>query len=458
MRRRIAVGFLFALLVGALPGPVAADPATGADGGTPQAPDTASAAATNLRRWLGAEGGFEETACWGAGDGCPGLSTVTSFGGDLRSQRTMTEIVDADGVRRAWPARTGNRLFIASVPGATTGVAYLSTNSSGTVASAPLTLSFGIRFHAPPVEPVVVYRHAGDSPLRSVALAVSPAGELMPFLGGLALEPTAALLRVGKWHTITITYGAEPQAPLRIYIDDELTISGVLPFGGPSGRLDLGIVAAPGIPTVLGIDDIVEASGFDAPIRGARVHYLMPLGQVGEEKWGRSHPVPACRSAANWRYVSEDQTLRVGGETCTLGDGALVASEPGLVDQLTLEGVPSSHKPSSSYARAVYVQPVSGSDVLGVRLRMRGRTDGPTLTWGLSFTDGGSVVRDEFSFDDGGTGGAVTRWGATRTTRPSGTRWTAAALDGLRLRLDSGTSGSGQRRVTEVRLDYVWVP
>lgn len=418
-------------------------------------PGTPAAVETGLRRWFGAEGGFEETACATPGSSCPGLSAVTSFGGQVQTVHTMTELQDPDGTRRAWPARTGSRLFVAKTAPGGPATAYLST---GTPAASPITVSFGIRFHAPPVDPLVVYRHTGDSPGRTIALALTPGADLIATDGKVPLDLPGAVLATGRWHAITVTYGAEPQAPIKLYVDGALVASAILPLGGPSGALDIGIVGPTSVPSQIGIDDIVELSGFDAPIRGARINYLMPTGQMGQQRWTRSHPSGVCASAgANWRFVSEDQGAVVGEETCSLDTGSLVAHAPGVTDLLSLEGVPSDHEPSGTYLRDLTAQPSAGDAVLGVRTRMKGSTVGAPLAWGLGYVDGASIVSATLAFDDGGTGGSQTLWGPTSERRPGGGAWTAAALDGLRLRLDSG-GGSGTRVVDDVRLDYVWVP
>jgi hypothetical protein len=415
-----------------------------------------SAAPTGLRRWFGAEGGFEEISCATPGSGCPGLSAVTSFGGQVQTVHTMTELQDPDGTRRAWPARTGSKLFVAKTVAGAPATAYLST---GAAAASPITVSFGIRFHAPPVDPIVVYRHAGSSPTQTVALALTPGADLIATAGKLPLDPPGIVLATGRWHAITITYGAGAQAPIKLYVDGALVASAILPFGGPSGALDIGIVGPTSVPSQIGIDDIVEHGTFDAPIGGARINYLMPTGQIGQQRWSRSHPSGACASAgANWQYVSEDQSAQAGEEACSLETGSLVAFSGNQVDLFALEGVPSEHSPSGSYLRDLTDQPGTGDDVLGVRVRMKGSTGGGALTWGLAFVDGASVVRDSFTFDDGGTGGSQSLWGSMHERRPGGGAWSAAALDGLRLRLDSGSEGAGVRSADDVRLDYVWVP
>jgi len=428
-------------LLGMLPAPV-----VGAATGVPE-----------LRRWFGAEGGFEETACWAPGGSCPGLSVSTGFGGTVTSERTMTILEDPDGVERPWPARTGNRMFVASVPGVGPGTAYLTTNGTTTASASPTTISFSVRVHTPLADPVVIFRHQGDSPGQAFALALAPGGQLIVSAPGLP-QDSVPDVEAGVWNTITVTYGGGIGAPFKVYLNSNLTLSGFLPFGGPSGRFDLGVVTPTSLPARIGIDDVVEAAGYDVPIHGARINYLIPLGQSGTETWTKSYPVAACVTAArNWQMVSEDQTVVAGGQSCSLDGGALLAFSAGRSEELLLEGVPSRHVASSSYYRDLRLQPLPGELVLGVRMRMRGRTTAgsPPLTWSLSYIEGGAVT-ESFTFD-GGDGSGASRWGATYQTRPNGGDWTSSSLNGVRLRLDSG-SGSGTRRVTEVRLDYVWVP
>lgn len=418
-------------------------------------PGSPASTGNGLRRWFGAEGGFDEVACSTPGSGCPGLSAVTSFGGQLQTVHTMSELMDPDGQRRPWPARTGSKLFLAKTQTGSPSAAYLST--AGATAS-PLTVSFGLRFHAPPVDPVVVFRHAGTSPGQTIALALTPGAELIATGGSKMLDPTGLVLATGRWHAITLTYQAGAQGRFKLYVDGSTIVDAILPLGGPSGTMDIGIVAPSLVPSQIGIDDFVQADGFDAPIRGARINYLMPVGGIGSGQWTRTHPSPGCWGPAqNWQMVTEDQSMQAGGETCGLEAGSLTTQVSNRTDLYTLEGVPSSHVPSPSYFRDLGMQPGPADPVLGVRMRMRGRTGGGDLSWGLAYVDQGVTVREALAFDDGGTGGSQMVWSSTSTQRPGGSPWTAAALHGLRLRLDSG-EGSGVRIVDDVRLDYVWVP
>jgi hypothetical protein len=109
------------------------------------------------------------------------------------------------------------------------------------------------------------------------------------------------------------------------------------------------------------------------------------------------------------------------------------------------------------YARDVTLQPGSGSNILGARLRMRARTEGQLLTWSLGYVDQGLLVDQPFSFNTAPSAGYAVAWGPTQYTRPQGQPWSAAALNGLRMRLNSGTD-AGVRHVSQVRFDYVWVP
>lgn len=414
------------------------------------------APATELRRWFGAEAGFDETACWGVGTGCPGFSAVTSLSGDLEVIRSMTKVEDAFGVDQVWPARTGNRLFLATVPAGGAGSAYLSTAGTEQAATSPITVSFGIRLETPVADPVVFYRHQGDTPAQTVSLALAPGGRILVVIPGQPPLKVPGLMAVGEWHSLAVTYGAGPGAPMKLYLNDNLTLTAALPLGGPSGRLDLGIVGTTAAPLAMGIDDYVEAPSYDADIRGARINYLMPLGQsIGTATWNRSYPVSACLSGTpDWRFVSEDQHSQAGSVTCDLDAGSLVAFSPGAIDRFVLEGVPSRHQASPGYGRDLLMQPVSGDTILGVRTRMSAQTDAAALTWSLGFEDLGQAVSDSYEFS---AGAAASRWGPTRGLRPAGGAWTATSLNDLLLRLDSG-SGTGMRRVFEVRLDYVWVP
>lgn len=440
--------------------------------GEAQTPSTTDAP-PSVVRWFGAEGGFEEIACMGIGLGCSGFSSASGLGGALSARSTMAEAIDPDGKVRAWPARTGNRLFMATVPGGTPGFSYLSTigTTDGPVGAG--TVSFAFRTHTPPVQPVVLFRHLGGTPDQTVLLTLTPEssnpadgttdkdnplveeGMRLTFSGG-GLVGFSRSLSQGMWHSVTVTYGNGPGSQARLIVDGVQELAGAMSQGGPTGHLDLGIVSPTTTAYSLGIDDIVQSAAVNAAIHGARINYLMPLGGNGAPSWDRRHAVANCASAAqNWQLVSEDQAWN---GSCTPGGGALATAEASRVEEFTTEGIPSKHKASESYKRALKVQPSTGTPVLGVRLRMRARTDGAPLSWYLGYVDQGAEVRDTFTFDSGGTGGPVTAWGPTHPVRPNGQAWSASALGGLTLRLDSGLGVAVTREVSGVRLDYVWVP
>lgn len=427
----------------------------------------AGAAQPPIGRWFGAEGGWMEHSCLALGASCPGFLTVSTFGGSVGAVETHTEHQDADLVERVWPARTGNRLFMADVPGGAPSVAYLSTTGSDLGPFRSGTLSFSFRAHTLPLQPVVIYRHTGSIPAETpvVTLSLSPEGRVVLSAAGsvpAASRPLAPM----AWHTVTITYAPSPGRTVRLYVDDQAPVGGTLTLPSPTGNVDLGIVSATSAPFTIGIDDVVESPAFDARIRGARINYLMPMGQ-GAVAWTKRYPVEACNdAAANWQLVSEDQHVRATGSdgetvSCNLGGSAVGTDENGVVDRYLTEGIRSGHRPSASYHRDLAAQPHASDAILGVRVRARGLTDGPPVPISVGYLDKGAPTSDDLTFDGGGSGGSQMRWGPTHTARTGGEEWTAGALGALSLRLDSGSGFPGlavRRSIFAVRLDYVWVP
>ncbi|HEV3474954.1 MAG TPA: hypothetical protein VG602_06290 [Actinomycetota bacterium] len=318
-----------------------------------------------------------------------------------------------------------------------------------------------------PLQPVVIYRHLGKVPAETplITLTLSPDGRLLLSATGTVIGATQPLGTM-QWHTVTVTYGPQANTAIRLYADDQAPVTGRLALPGPSGDVDLGIVSPTNTPFNIGLDDFVDSPMFDAPIRGARINYLMPLGETSVG-WTKGYPVQACRDAAkNWQHVSEDQwvtgTTPDGKQfSCNLGGSAVNTQQNGVVDEYLTEGVPSRHSPSPMYHRDLLAQPKGSDIILGVRPRAKALTDGPPVPLSVGYVDGATVVSDEITFDAGGTGGSQMKWGATHPTRPGGAPWTAASLADLRLRLDSGPGLPGvavRRSVFSVRLDYVWVP
>jgi hypothetical protein len=419
----------------------------------------------DLRRWFGAEAGFVETACWNpgtGGNGCHSLASASSFEGAVSAEKSNTVHTDPDGSSRMWPSRTGLRHFHFSVPGGLPTFAHLTTLGGVEAAGAPVTLAFGLRFHTPPLQPVVIYRQVGAQIDQTVMITLTPEGRLAVSVPGFV--GLSSPLTTESWHAVSITYGAKQGTALTLRVDDQAPVTGELRFGGPAGQIDLGIVSATSSPFALAIDDYVESGLLDAPLHKARINYLMPLGKAGPEQWEKVYPIAACRDLAeNWQLVSENQYVfsedAVPGipGSCGMEGGGLTTSQPGVVDDYHLEGVPSKHKPVEGYARDVTLQPGSGSNILGARLRMRARTEGKLLTWSLGYVDQGLLVDQPFSFNTAPSAGYAVAWGPTQYTRPQGQPWSAAALNGLRMRLNSGTD-AGVRHVSQVRFDYVWVP
>ncbi len=417
-----------------------------------------------LRRWFGAEGLFQEVSCWGPATQCESFTSVGTFDGRVDTLNTRAGVQDPDGVVRPWPARTGNRLFHASVPGGAPAVAYLSTIGAFPGATAPVTTSFGLSFHVLPTQPVVVYRHVGATPAQTVMLTLTPEGSLA--LSSSGVVGVSQPLTLLDWHNVTITYGGGKTVDrLKLYVDGQVPLEGTLGLPAPSAEIEVGIVTPVTSGFSLGFDDYVEVAGFDLPVRGARINYLIPHGKAGKAEWGKAYPDENCREAAkNWQLVSEDQFEYVDDYYngvpgwCSLTGGGVITDAAGAQDDYKTEGIPSIHKSSGFYVRDIYAQPDSFSTILGVRMRISAFTSGPVLTMSLGYVTAGHEVMDQFSFGDGGSGTPITAWGPTHMVRPNGDPWTSTALNEASLRLDSGTSPTGTRHVQVVRLDYVWVP
>lgn len=433
-------------------------------GGFGAPPASAVSPPPPLTRWFGAEGGFIETACYGFAAGCPGFLATGSLGGLAGAQQTHKRIQDLDLVQREWPARTGNYLFMTQVPGGTPAVATLSTFGSNAGPVKTGTVSFAFRAHFMPLQPVVIYRHVGKVPAETplITLTLSPDGRLLLSDTGSVVGATQPLGTM-QWHAVTVTYGPQAGSRIKLYVDDQAPVVGNLTLPGPSGDVDIGIVSPTNTPFTIALDDFVDSPVFDAPIRGPRVNYLMPLGEASAGWTNRS--VKEC-PAKNWQLVSEDQwATGVNDEgkpvSCNLGGSAVTTDQNGIVDEYLTEGVPSRHSPTAAYHRDLQAQPDANDMILGVRVRARALTDGPPVPLSLGYVDGPATVSDTITFDGGGTGGSQMKWGPAHTTRPGGGSWTAASLDDLRLRLDSGPGLPGlavRRWAFAVRLDYVWVP
>ena len=410
-----------------------------------------------LRRWFGAEGGFEEIACWGLGTGCDGFSADYWFGGQVGDRKTMTPYQDPDGVVRPFPARTGNRLWLAAVPGGDASLAYLSTSGS----TGPFdggTVTFSLRVPVLPQLPVVIYRHNDPDILKTLTLTLTPQGDLLMMMGLGTQGLVKGRIQPFQWHSLTLSYGPLYDT-FKLWLDGTLELDRSLKEGGPGGHVSLGIVNPTSVPFAIGLDDYVESPLPDAPLLGARVNYLLPEGNGGRQEWRKRFFTPAgCYEVAeNWHLVSEDHGYSAPDASfaCSFDGRAVETAEAHRVDDYRLEGIPSSHQPTAIYKRDLTIQPRLGDAILGVRTRMRGATDGAPLTWTLSVLDGGGITTDEYTFksDD-----SYQLWGPTHETRPSAGEWTIQALDKAKLRLDSGDIGLINRRVGGVRLDYVWVP
>jgi hypothetical protein len=427
----------------------------------------ADTTALPLTRWFGGEGGFIESACYGFGWGCPGFLEVGTLGGEVGVQQTHQKLQDVDLVQREWPARTGNYMFMGDVPGAVPATAYLSTSGSEAGPVKQGTVSFAFRMHFAPLQPVVIYRHWGTVPVETplITLTLGPDGRLLLSAAGSVIGATQPLGTM-QWHAVTVTYGSQANSAIRLQVDTQGPVTGRLSLPGPSGDVDIGIVSPTTTPFTIALDDFVDSPIFAAPIHGARINYLMPLGDA-LANWTKSYPVQACRDAArNWQLVSEDQSITAtttDGKlmSCNLGGSSVTTGQNGVVDLYNTEGIPSRHSPSATYHRDLLAQPEANDAVLGIRLRARGLTSGPPVPFSLGYLQGGAAVEDALTFDGGGTGGSQMKWGPTHYTTPGGGAWSAAALGGLQLRADSGPGLPGlavQRFLFALRLDYIWVP
>ena len=422
------------------------------------APDLDPGDGSFLRRWFGAEAGFDEVACLGLGNDCDGMSVEGGFGGQIAARDSMLDFQDPDGVIRPFPARTGRRLWLAAAPGADASFAYLSTSGSMYGPFDGGTVTFSFRVPVLPALPIVIYQHEDPDPLKMLTLTLTPQGEILVMVGLGTQGVSKGRVQPFQWHSLTLSYGPDLDA-FRMWFDGTLDIDRSLKEGGPGGHVKLGIVSPTGIRFAIGLDDYVESIEPDAPILGARINYLIPEGQGGKREWDKiAYSPQACFDLAeNWQLVSEDHRYSAadGSLACSFDGYAIGTSSPDRVDEYKLEGVPSTHQSNSLYPRDVTLQPRLGDQILAVRPRMGGATSGPPLTWSLAVSEGGAVLEDSFTF--GGTQ-AYQLWGRSHELRPTGGEWTLAALDKAKLRLESGGTGLLLRRVTAVRLDYVWVP
>ena len=408
----------------------------------------------NLNRWFGAEAGFEEIGCLGPGVDCAGFGTSSTFGGGVGTRRSMLDHEGPLGPE-PWPARSGNRLFMAAVPGGDLGTASLTTIGSHAGPFKGGTLSVGLRVHWLPPVPVVIYQHTGADGGAAIRLTLTVDGSIVASTGGGSLLGiTSKKVTTHGWHTLGLTYGPKTDV-FRLWLDGgSPQISQTLVEGGPGGQLLIGIVSPTTTPFAIGFDDYVEAGKVDAPIHGARINYLMPHGTLGGT-WEKSYPNRDCADAAGtWQMISEDQSVSVPGANCDLGGGGITTTAPGVTEVFTTEGIPSGHVPSSSYHRDVTAQPRAGEAILGVRARLRGRSAGSPVTLTAAILGQGPEIREDMTFGED----SRRFWGQTYPMQDVGVAWTAERLGALRLRIDGGPAAEVQRWVSEARIDYVWVP
>lgn len=403
-----------------------------------------------LNRWWGVEGG---AGCLGP-DNCSVFSQI----GLVYGVQSGEEYEDPDGVTRPWPARSGRAAARPTTPD-TEGrplPAYIETADpfpGGTV-------SFALRIHTLPREPVTFYRHADSLPDRGIRLTLSPTGHVVATTGGGAAS-TSATLELERWHIVGMSYGAGGE-DFVLYVDGNREMSMELPLGGPGGRVSLGIVNPLATPFALGIDDYVEATMEDAPILGARISYLNPAGPGGQDEWQKQDVGEAkfqeCMDAAeNWQVAAEDIRLETpSGKLCDPSGFGLESSKVGEADTYGSEGIPSSHDPTPDYRR-VPVEPGTGDTILAVRPRIS--AIGP-LAIAAGFSQGQVTVSDEIAWE---TPTSHNQWWlpANAVGHPwqaDATPWTVQALGSVKLRLENMGLAGQRQHVDSVRLDYVWVP
>lgn len=411
-----------------------------------------------FRRWLGAEAAFDEISCQGLGFGCSGFGTAATFNGAVGTRTTMLEYTGPAGPE-PWPARTGNRLFMAAVPGGDLSTAMLTTLGSGDGPFLGGTVSFGFRIHWLSQVPVVIYRHTDPDPARAISVTLMPDGSLVATTGvGTILGVTTKKVQTYTWHTLALTYG--PKSTIfRLWLDGGTPqFSRTIAEGGAGGDLSLGIVYPTSTKFAIAFDDYVESSKLDSPIVGARINYLLPYGMGGAGGWSKvvTEPASCIERAENWQLVSEDQFVEVPEEkiACDVSSYGITTTNPHVMDVYTMDGVPSRHSPSHKYARDLSLHPKPGESIIGVRSRVRADTSGPPVTLTVSLLEQGPPLVDALEFE----GEFRMAWGATHQAAPSGFPWTPDALNNLLVRLDSGPDAEALRRVSDVRVDYVWVP
>ena len=425
---------------------------------TPAAAAVPEVSPIGLNRWFGAEAGFEEIACWGPGVACPGFGTIATFDGTVGTRSTEA-LYPGLTESEPWPSRTGSRLFMAATPGGSLATAALSTLGSDVGPFKGGTISLGVRVHWLPPVPVIIYRHIDPDAGPTILLTLTVDGSIVASTAtGTLLGVTSRKITTHEWHTLGLTYGPKSEV-FRLWLDGgSPQISQTLTGGGPGGDLSLGIVNPTTVKFAIAFDDIVEVTKVDASIHGARINYLMPHGQEGAGGWGKqpTEPVSCVDAAEPWQMISEDQEVSVPEEdiSCGVSGGSITTAEPHASTVFPTDGVPSSHSPSRNYLRDVTLQPQSGEAIHGIRTRIRGKTDGPPASLTVDLLGGGRSIADSFGFE----GDFFTRWGPSHFRYGSGSDWTPATLDALRMRLDSGPATDVQRWVSGLLLDYVWVP
>lgn len=402
-----------------------------------------------LNRWFGLEGGI---SCLGGFEPCSDFAQA----GLVYGMESGTEVTDPDGVVRRWPARTGSTFAMPSMldPEPTPGHLVTSTPFPGG------TVSFAMRIHTLPLQPVVFYEHTDTNPSKRVTLTLTPTGQVVASTSSSRANLTAGRLQIRQWHSIGLTYGPSASSPFKMYLDGEEQFSTTLALGGPGGHVGLGIVQPVTFPYHLGIDDYVEVTKLNAPILGARVGYLIPHGPGGRTEWSKPTNMgstqPCFDAAENWQLVSEDQRVEVGDQGCRVDGHGLHAGVAGTTDEYVTEGIPSVHQPSTSYSR-VPAEPGKDDRILSVRPVVKIRAP---FELRISIVDAGAEVTDRIGWglvsNNAEYWTTTDRVGHTVRPGPGAGAWTPQALGAARLRL---THAWGEElRPAELRLDYVWVP
>lgn len=404
-----------------------------------------------LNRWHGVEGGI---SCL-SGATCQDFSQV----GTVYGVESGSEIEDPDGVVREWPARTGRRFALPAVLDRNSGSPF----PGRLISTTPFpggTVSFAMRIHTLPLQPLVFYEHAGSLPGTTVRLTLTPTGNVMATHSGTQLGVTTGRLETERWHTLGMSYGLSSQT-FRLYLDETREIEASMPDQGPTGTVSIGVVQPVTFFYQFGLDDYVEAASLNAPILGARIGYLIPHGNGGRSEWskpsGQGPDLDACIEVAdNWQLVSEDATVKAGNIGCTVSGIGVRASETATMDEYLTEGIPSIHEPSQEYAR-IGDQPGPGDSILAVRPRVFAAAP---FKVEVSILDGPDRIVDPIGWK-GET--AQQQWWAPadrlgHAWRPDGTPWTVGDLGAARLRLEHADKQGKPTWVAGIRLDYVWVP